>query len=200
MKVSTAEFETSAPSLEACPAPEYPELAFVGRSNVGKSSLINLLSGRRGQLAKVSGAPGKTRLINFFLINNAWRLVDLPGYGYARVSKKERRIFQDFVSDYLVNRENLLGVFVLVDSRLPPQPIDLDFVHWLAECSVPFAVIFTKSDKLSKAALRKNKDVFLESLRERVEGDPDHFVSSAKSGAGRSDILTYIGENLSELG
>lgn len=196
MKINTAEFETSAKSLDTCPAPGVPELAFIGRSNVGKSSLINMLSGRRGQLARVSSTPGKTRLINFFMMDQKWRLVDLPGYGYAKISKKARMIFRDFVSEYLVERENLLGVFVLIDSRLPPQEIDLDYISWLAESEVPFALIFTKSDKLSKTAAQKTVEKFYKVLSERIEGTPDHFVSSAKNGGGKKEILGYIGQNL----
>lgn len=197
MKIKSAEFETSAKSLETCPAPGVPELAFIGRSNVGKSSLINMLSGRRGQLAKVSSTPGKTRLINFFNIDQQWRLVDLPGYGYAKISKKARMIFRDFVSEYLTNRENLLGVFVLIDSRLTPQDIDLDYITWLGEIEAPFALIFTKTDKLSKTAAQKSVDRFLAALSERIEGTPDHFISSSKNGEGKKEILGYIGHNLS---
>ena len=197
MKIHSAEFETSAKSLETCPASGVPELAFVGRSNVGKSSLINMLSGRRGQLAKVSSTPGKTRLINFFLIDQKWRLVDLPGYGYAKVSKKARMIFRDFVTEYLTEREKLLGVFVLIDSRIPPQNIDLDYINWLGESDVAFALIFTKTDKLSKTALQKKVDAFFGELSKRIEGQPDYFVSSAKDGTGKKEILGYIQENLS---
>ena len=196
MKIHSAEFETSAKSLDTCPASGVPELAFVGRSNVGKSSLINMLSGRRGQLAKVSSTPGKTRLINFFLIDQKWRLVDLPGYGYAKVSKKARMIFRDFVTEYLTEREKLLGVFVLIDSRIPPQDIDLDYISWLGESEVAFAIIFTKTDKLSKTAVQKKVTAFFEELSKRIEGQPDYFVSSAKTGAGKKEILGYIGENL----
>lgn len=198
MKIRSAIFETSAKSLETCPEPSVPELAFIGRSNVGKSSLINLLSGRRGQLAKVSGTPGKTRLINFFMIDDRWRLVDLPGYGYAKVSKKARMIFRDFVSDYLVERENLLGVMVLIDNRLPPQAIDLEYIHWLAECSVPFAIIFTKADKVSPTASKNNVNLFFDALAGHIEGIPDHFVTSAKDGTGKSEVLAYIDANLRE--
>lgn len=196
MKIKSAEFETSAKSLDTCPKPSVPELAFIGRSNVGKSSLINMLSGRRGQLAKVSGTPGKTRLINFFMINNNWRLVDLPGYGYAKLSKKARSIFRDFVSEYMTERENLLGTLVLIDSRLSPQDIDLDYITWLAEMNVPFALVFTKADKLSKTAVTKSTDKFFSALDQRIDGRPDHFVTSAKNGSGKAELLNYIGENL----
>lgn len=198
MKIKSAEFEQSASSLETCPAPSVPELAFIGRSNVGKSSLINMLSGRRGQLAKVSNKPGKTRLINFFMIDAQWRLVDLPGYGYAKISKKARMIFRDFVTEYLTGRENLRGVFVLIDSRLPPQDLDLDYITWLGECEVPCALIFTKSDKLSKSAVQKSVSKFFTALGTRIEGQPDYFISSAKTGDGKKELLGYIGENLSE--
>ncbi len=196
MKIKSSRFELSAKSLDTCPAPNLPELAFIGRSNVGKSSLINLLAGSRGSLAKVSGSPGKTRLINFFVINETWRLVDLPGYGYAKVSKKDREVFRDFVSDYLTGRENLLGVFVLIDSRIPPQPIDLDYIHWLAETAVPFALIFTKTDKLSKSACDQARQRFFTDLGSRIEGEPDWFFTSAKSGTGRAELLRYIDDNL----
>ena len=196
MKIKTAEFETSAKSLDTCPPPRVPELAFIGRSNVGKSSLINMLSGKRTQLAKVSGTPGKTRLINFFMIDDKWRLVDLPGYGYAKISKKARAIFRDFVSEYLLERKNLLGVLVLIDSRIPPQDLDLDYISWLAECEIPFALIFTKSDKLSGTAIEKAKESFFEALSERIEGTPDFFISSAKDGSGRKEILGFIGGEL----
>ncbi len=196
MKIKSAEFESSASSLDTCPPPGVPELAFIGRSNVGKSSLINMLSGRRGQLAKVSGTPGKTRLINFFMIDNRWRLVDLPGYGYAKVAKKDRMIFRDFVSEYLLGRENLRGVFVLIDSRLPPQEIDLDYIRWLGESEVAFAIIFTKADKLSATATKRCVDAFMDALGNRIEGRPDYFVTSAKDGTGRKEILGYVGQNL----
>jgi len=196
MKIKSAEFEISASCLDTCPNQSVPELAFIGRSNVGKSSLINMLSGRRGQLAKVSGTPGKTRLINFFMMDQKWRLVDLPGYGYAKISKKARAIFRDFVSEYMQERENLLGVMVLIDSRLPPQDIDLDYITWLGEVEVPFAIIFTKSDKLSKKAIEKTVSRFYNALSERIEGQPDYFISSAKNGDGKQNILSYIGENL----
>ncbi len=196
MKIKTADFETSASSLDTCPAPTLPELAFIGRSNVGKSSLINMLSGRRGQLAKVSSTPGKTRLINFFQIDGLWRLVDLPGYGYAKLSKKTRDIFRDFVTEYLTQRENLLGVLVLIDSRIPPQELDLDYITWLGEVEVPFALVFTKADKLSKSATEKTVKKFFTALAERIEGQPDYFITSSKDGTGKSELLGYIGENL----
>lgn len=196
MKIKTADFETSAKSLDTCPASGVPELAFIGRSNVGKSSLINMLSGRRGQLAKVSSTPGKTRLINFFMIDKSWRLVDLPGYGYAKISKKARMIFRDFVSEYLTQRDNLLGVMVLIDSRLSPQNIDLDYITWLAESEIPFALIFTKADKLSKGAAQKCVDTFYAKLADRIEGQPDYFISSSKAGTGKKEILGYISANL----
>ena len=151
MKIQNAKFKTSAINFDGCPAPDLPEFAFIGRSNVGKSSLINLLTNKEG-LARVSKTPGRTREINFFSINDSWNLVDLPGYGYAKVSKSQRDHFNEFVSDYLLNRETLTGTFVLIDSRHSPQKIDLEFLAWLIEAQLPFALIFTKIDK-SKAKL-----------------------------------------------
>jgi GTP-binding protein len=150
MKIKSAVFKMSAKNLEAAPDWERPEFAFIGRSNVGKSSMINMLSNREG-LAKVSATPGKTQLLNFFIMNEHWSLVDLPGYGYAKVAKSEKINFNESVGDYLEHRENLRQVFVLIDSRLPPQPIDLDFVTWLGDCGVPFSLVFTKADKQSAA-------------------------------------------------
>ena len=165
MKIQSARFKKSAVSLDRCSAPELPEFAFIGRSNVGKSSLINLLTNKDG-LARVSKTPGRTREINFFTINDAWNLVDLPGYGYAKVSKSQRDQFNEFVSDYLLNRESLAGTFVLIDSRHTPQKIDLEFVAWLIEAQLPFALIFTKTDKSKARVVRKNIELFLERMKE----------------------------------
>ena len=197
MKIKSAEFEVSAPDLRACPKWALPEFAFIGRSNVGKSSLINLLTERR-ELAKVSDAPGKTKLINFFLINGAWCLVDLPGYGYAAVGKQRRLEFNDAVAGFISGRRNLRCVFVLIDSRLPPQPIDIEFLRWLEGCAVPFALIFTKTDKQSAAQGRANIDVFKKTMGEWRTELPDILTSSSKTSAGRSDILTYIAATLTK--
>ena len=197
MKINSAEFEVSAPDLRACPKWALPEFAFIGRSNVGKSSLINLLTERR-ELAKVSDAPGKTKLINFFLINGAWCLVDLPGYGYAAVGKQRRLEFNDAVAGFISGRRNLRCVFVLIDSRLPPQPIDIEFLRWLEGCAVPFALIFTKTDKQSASQGRANIDVFKKTMGEWRTELPDILTSSSKTSAGRSDILTYIAATLTK--
>ena len=172
-----------------------PEFAFIGRSNVGKSSLINLLTARR-ELAKVSDAPGKTKLINFFLINGAWCLVDLPGYGYAEVGKQRRLEFNEAVAGFISGRRNLRCVFVLIDSRLPPQPIDIEFLRWLEGCAVPFALIFTKTDKQSASQGRANIDVFKRTMGEWRTELPDILASSSKTSAGRSAILDYIAATL----
>lgn len=197
MKIQSAQFLLSAPDLSACPEPGRAEVAFIGRSNVGKSSLINLLT-RQKDLAKVSATPGKTKLINFFTINDAWHLVDLPGYGYAQVARVDRARFSRTVAEYLERRENLRWVFVLIDSRLSPQPIDLAFLHWLAGRNAPFSLIFTKTDKIKPSALIKAQEVFLESLAEFVEGAPDIFATSTKTGEGRDKILGFIDEALKE--
>ncbi len=197
MKIPSAVFALSAPDLKSCPDSALLEVAFIGRSNVGKSSLINLLTGQK-DLAKVSATPGKTKLINFFLINNAWHLVDLPGYGYAKVSQRDRREFSKAIADYLENRPNLRWVFVLIDSRLSPQAIDLEFLHWLAGRSVPFSLVFTKTDKLKARALQENIARFLASLATVCEGTPDILTSSSKTRDGRTQILGYIQDCLTE--
>jgi len=191
MKIKSAEFEVSAPDLLSCPKWALPEFAFIGRSNVGKSSLVNLLTGRR-ELAKVSDAPGKTKLINFFVINGAWCLVDLPGYGYAAVGKQRRLEFNDAVADFLSGRRNLRCVFVLIDSRLPPQPIDVEFLRWLEGESVPYALVFTKTDKQSALKGHANMEIFKSAMGEWRADLPETFASSSRTGAGRSDILGCI--------
>ncbi|MDP4939362.1 MAG: ribosome biogenesis GTP-binding protein YihA/YsxC [Verrucomicrobiales bacterium] len=193
MKITSARFATSFDSVESCPAAVLPEFAFIGRSNVGKSSLINMLCNQAG-LAKVSSSPGHTRLINFFVVNEDWCLVDLPGYGYARAPKSERNRFNDFVADYLEFREGLTHVFVLIDSRHDPQKIDIDFVTWLVEKAVPFSLIFTKSDKLKPSKVAANRDLFLTALSEYVDGQPPTFITSVKDKTGRMDVLSAIRE------
>ncbi|MGH7946689.1 MAG: ribosome biogenesis GTP-binding protein YihA/YsxC [Opitutaceae bacterium] len=191
MKINSAEFEVSAPDLCACPVWALPEFAFIGRSNVGKSSLINLLAGRR-DLAMVSDAPGKTKLINFFVINGAWSLVDLPGYGYASVGRQRRLEFNEAVADFLASRRNLRCVFVLIDSRLPPQQIDLDFLRWLQDCSRSFALIFTKTDKQSATRTGASIERFRKALGEFRREMPDMLTTSSKTRDGRSEVLNYI--------
>lgn len=195
MKIKSADFEVSAPDLATCPRSELPEFAFIGRSNVGKSSLINLLCERK-ELAKVSATPGKTKLINFFRINGNWSLVDLPGYGYAHVGKQQRAEFNEAVAEYLQQRKNIVCVFVLIDSRLPPQRIDLDFINWLAGCEVPFAVVFTKTDKHSATQLAANVKLFEETVFTGWEELPATFMTSSKTKNGRTEILNFIGAAL----
>lgn len=192
MKINTARFATSAAGLEDCPEAELPEFAFIGRSNVGKSSLLNTLCNQKG-LARVSGKPGHTRLINFYVVNEEWCMVDLPGYGYAKAPKADRHRFNDFVADYLEFREGLTHVLVLIDSRLEPQKIDVDFVTWLVECGVPFSLVYTKSDKMKPGRIKANQELFLKALSEYVDGIPPIFTTSAKSSDGRLDVLRSIG-------
>ncbi len=191
MKIKTAVFEVSAPGLDLCPKWALPEFAFIGRSNVGKSSLINLLAERR-ELAKVSDLPGKTRLINFYVMNDRWSLVDLPGYGYAHVSKKERIGFNDAVAEFLEQRRNLARVFVLIDSRLPPQAIDLEFVEWLGRCRAPHVLVFTKTDKQSAAKTEANIALFKAQIAKWRSDPPEVFLSSARTKTGRTEILGCI--------
>jgi len=215
MKIKTAEFLTSATGLRDCPPDDLPEFAMIGRSNVGKSSLINMLTERRG-LARVSGTPGKTRLLNFFNIASAsaggaggagararaggWRLVDLPGYGYAKVAQEQRADFGDAIADYIERRENLLCVFVLIDSRLEPQRIDVDFIQWLGERDVPHALVFTKIDKQSAGATGANVERLKQTLRAWRAELPPVFLSSSETKAGRGEILRFIEEMLRGAG
>lgn len=191
MPVKQAEFLVSNSDPALCPPPTRPEYAFIGRSNVGKSSLINMLTGR-SSLAKISGKPGKTQLINHFLIDKSWYLVDLPGYGYAQVSKAEREKFAALIDGYLTGRPNLLCIFVLVDARIEPQKIDLDFMSNLGERGLPFVIVFTKTEKLSAAKLQAALDKYRSVLLEEWEEAPQFFVTSAITGAGREDILSFI--------
>ena len=180
-----------------CPKGLLPEYAFIGRSNVGKSSLINMLTARKS-LAKTSGRPGKTQLINHFLINGNWHLVDLPGYGYARVSKSSKKVFQKFITDYFGLREQLVSAFVLVDIRHKPQPIDLEFMQWCGESDVPFSIAFTKADKLKPGAADKNVAIYREELLKSWEEVPEMFVTSAEKKLGGDLILDYI-QNTNEM-
>ena len=196
MKINSAEFEISNSRADQCPKSNIPEYAFIGRSNVGKSSLINMLTQRKG-LAMTSSTPGKTMLINHFRINDEWYLVDLPGYGYAKRSKKDQEKLQNIISFYVLEREQLTNLLVLIDSRLKPQKIDLEFIEWLGENGVPFSIIFTKADKNKKGELRKNVDTFLATLREQWEELPPHFITSSESRLGREELLNYI-ENINK--
>lgn len=191
MEIKSAEFVISNSQIDKCPQHSMPEYAFIGRSNVGKSSLINMLTGRKG-LAMTSATPGKTLLINHFLINSNWYLVDLPGYGYAQRGKKEQEKLKRIIEDYVLEREQLTSLFVLIDSRLEPQPIDLEFITWLGENDVPFGIIFTKADKLGRGGLAENVRRFLDRLSEEWEELPPYFISSSKDRTGRDDILGYI--------
>jgi GTP-binding protein len=194
MIIKSSEFVVSNSDVAKCPDSKLPEYAFIGRSNVGKSSLINMITARKS-LAKTSGRPGKTQLINHFLINKEWHLVDLPGYGYARVSKSIKKIFQKFITQYFDHREQMLCAFVLIDSRHNPQPIDLEFMQWLGEHGVPFCIIFTKADKLKPNALARNVEAYKEKMLETWEEMPEYFITSSTSDLGREEVLKYI-ENL----
>ena len=191
VKIDSATYLISAPSVELCPESTLPEYAFIGRSNVGKSSLVNMLTGN-SRLAKTSATPGKTMMINYFLINGRWHLVDLPGYGFAKRSKKEQEKFQQMISGYVLHRQQMTCLFVLVDSRHEPQRIDLDFIQWLGENEVPFALVFTKGDKLGKTKLGANVAAYLRALSEQWEELPPHFVTSSVTRAGRDELLNYI--------
>ena len=195
MKIKSATFELSAPNLAACPRLPLPEFALIGRSNVGKSSLINLLAEKRA-LAKVSDLPGKTRLLNFFLFNANWRLADLPGYGYAHVSKQERAAFNEAVASYLTRRDTLRHTYVLIDSRLPPQGIDIEFLAWLRGAAVPHSLVFTKADKQSKSATQGAIDRYRATvLRDHVP-EPAIFTTSSKTKEGRQELLAHIAGQL----
>ncbi|MDN3724341.1 ribosome biogenesis GTP-binding protein YihA/YsxC [Aequorivita sp. SDUM287046] len=191
MQIKSAEFLMSNSEVAKCPKDRLPEYAFIGRSNVGKSSLINMLMQRKS-LAKTSGRPGKTQLINHFLVNKNWYLVDLPGYGYARVSKSSKKTFQKFITNYFEKREQMVLAFVLVDCRHEPQPIDLDFMQWLGESGIPFNIIFTKADKLKTKALERNIATYTEKMLESWEEMPAFFVTSASNSIGREEVLQYI--------
>ncbi|MDP4625893.1 MAG: ribosome biogenesis GTP-binding protein YihA/YsxC [Akkermansiaceae bacterium] len=195
MQIKSATFHISARNAEAAPEWDRPEFALIGRSNVGKSSMINMLTNKAG-LAKVSATPGKTQLLNFFVMNEVWSLVDLPGYGFAKVAKNQKIDFNESVGDYLESRENLRRVFTLIDSRLPPQRIDIDFINWLGETGVPFALIFTKADKQSPTKTKANVDTFLAAMPEHLKGTAPVIVSSSKDRTGRLEILRMIQQGL----
>jgi GTP-binding protein len=191
MHIKSAEFITSNSDAAKCPKDRLPEYAFIGRSNVGKSSLINMLTSRKS-LAKTSGRPGKTQLINHFLINHDWFLVDLPGYGYAKVSKSIKKVFQKFITQYLEQREQLVTAFVLVDIRHKPQPVDQDFMQYLGEKGIPFSIIFTKADKLKPKAIDNHVEDYKNILLETWEEMPNYFITSSSKDIGKDEVLQYI--------
>ena len=192
MRIKNARFVVSNSRVAQCPNTNLPEFAFIGRSNVGKSSLINMLTDRK-KLAKTSGRPGKTQLINHFLINEKWHLVDLPGYGYARVSKKNKKAFQKYITDYFLERKQLVNAFVLVDIRHEPQPIDIEFMEWMGTQQIPFSIIFTKADKLSERVIQTTVTAYLNTLLEGAWVEtPPHFVTSSTSRMGKDAVLAYI--------
>ena len=193
MEIKTATFVISNTDISKCPSPDKPEYAFIGRSNVGKSSLINMLTNNK-KLAKTSGRPGKTQLINHFLINDEWYLVDLPGYGYAKTSKAKRFEFTKFIEKYLKERENLMNTFVLIDSRLEPQKNDVEFLNWMGHNQLPFSIVFTKIDKLSSTELQKNLAKYKKELLKYWEEIPPTFSTSSTSKFGREKLLNYIGD------
>jgi len=196
MEITSAEFVISNTDVKKCPAGTFPEYAFIGRSNVGKSSLINMLTARKG-LAMTSATPGKTMLINHFLINKNWYLVDLPGYGYARRGQKGKDQIRTIIEDYILEREQMTNLFLLIDSRLEPQKIDLEFMEWLGENGIPFSIIFTKADKLKSGRLKMNINAYLRELSKQWEELPPYFISSSENRTGRTEILDYI-ENINK--
>lgn len=193
MEIKNSQFVISAPTVEKCPKDNKPEYAFIGRSNVGKSSLINMLCNHKG-LAKTSATPGKTLLINLFLVNREWYLVDLPGYGYAKRSKSVQDQLQRMISSYILQRQQLVNVFVLIDIRHDPQKIDREFIDWLGVSSVPFSIVFTKADKLGPVKARQNAERWMESLGDTWETLPPYFITSSEKKTGRQEVIDYIGQ------
>ncbi|MCI4670737.1 MAG: ribosome biogenesis GTP-binding protein YihA/YsxC [Bacteroidia bacterium] len=193
MDIKNAEFVKSSQTVQQFPAPDRPEYAFTGRSNVGKSSLINYLCNRKN-LAKTSSTPGKTQLVNHFLINDYWYLVDLPGYGYAKISKKIKQGFAGMIEDYLLNRENLVNIFVLIDSKIPPQDIDLDFIDYLGGHELPFSIVFTKTDKAKRSEFAKNQEAFKNEMNKSWEELPPMFYTSSSKRKGKEELLAYIND------
>ncbi|MBQ5937602.1 MAG: YihA family ribosome biogenesis GTP-binding protein [Bacteroidaceae bacterium] len=191
MLIKSAEYVISSARVDQCPQGELPEFAFIGRSNVGKSSLINMLTGRAG-LAKTSATPGKTILINHFLINKEWYLVDLPGYGYAKRGQQQRDELQRMITGYILRREQMMNLFLLIDARHEPQRIDMEFIEWLGENGIPFSIVFTKADKLSKGKLAANIKHYLAELSKQWEELPPHFITSSETKQGKEEVLSYI--------
>src|SRR5690606_21308009 len=199
MQIKSATFIVSNTDVSKCPNEPLPEYAFIGRSNVGKSSLINMLTERKS-LAKISGRPGKTQLINHFKINDNWFLVDLPGYGYAKVSKTAKSKFQKFITTYFTQRKQLVSAFILIDIRHSPQKIDMEFMQWLGENEIPFSIIFTKADKLKPKAIERNIEEYLKAMLDDVwEVTPDYFITSSSKGIGRDELLNYIDQINKEI-
>ncbi|WP_298754837.1 ribosome biogenesis GTP-binding protein YihA/YsxC [uncultured Psychroserpens sp.] len=198
MVIKTAEFIVSNSDVDKCPKNQIPEYAFIGRSNVGKSSLINMLTNHKN-LAKTSGRPGKTQLINHFMINKEWFLVDLPGYGYARVSKTAKKKFQKFITNYFETRRQLVSAFVLVDVRHEPQKIDLEFMEYLGVNQIPFSIIFTKADKLKPKAIERNVEVYCQELLKTWEDVPNYFITSSSKAIGRDEVLQFINDTNTEI-
>jgi GTP-binding protein len=199
MQIKTAEYVISSPSFDKCPKPDKPEFAFIGRSNVGKSSLINMLTNQKN-LAKTSAQPGKTQLINHFIVNKSWYLVDLPGYGYAKRSQTDRRRWEQMIENYLRKRENLVNVFVLIDARHEPQKIDLEFVNQLGKWQVPFTLVFTKIDKEKPGAVQRHVKNFIDKMREEWEFLPQVFATSAEKKIGRDEIMQFIFQCIESVG
>ncbi|MFC0263392.1 ribosome biogenesis GTP-binding protein YihA/YsxC [Fontibacter flavus] len=195
--IKKASFLISNTDYKKCPAPTKPEFAFIGRSNVGKSSLVNMLTGNKN-LAKTSGKPGKTQLINHFMIDDNWFMVDLPGYGFAKVSKSIKNTWEKMISDYLTNRDNLVALCVLIDSRLDPQKIDLEFITWCGQHEIPFILVFTKSDKQGKSKTFANVAKFLEAAREIFGEDPQYFITSAQTTDGKEELINFIEAEVQE--
>ena len=195
MEIMHSEFVSSVADIKNCPSPDKPEFAFIGRSNVGKSSLINMLTNRKG-LAKISVKPGKTQTINHFIINKLWYLVDLPGYGYASVSRSKRFSWGKMIENYLLKRENLYCIFILIDSRLKPQAIDLSFIEWAGSKGIPLCIVFTKTDKLNKNEVQKNKGIFENTLLKSWEELPPMIMTSATEKKGKKEVLSFIKEAL----
>lgn len=197
MKIRSAEFVISNTEVDKCPAPTIPEYAFIGRSNVGKSSLLNMIT-QKSKLAKTSGRPGKTQLINHFLINEEWYLTDLPGYGFAKTSKMNRKKWSIFIEEYLLTRKNLLNTFILIDSRLEPQKNDIEFMEWCGQKGLAFSMVFTKTDKLSKVNLQKNLAFYKKEMLKSWEELPPLFITSSTTNVGRDEVLNYI-EEINEM-
>lgn len=193
MEIKKSEFVISAPTVSKCPKDDKPEYAFIGRSNVGKSSLINMLCNHKG-LAKTSATPGKTLLINHFIINNEWYLVDLPGYGFAKRSKTVQQKLEQMIASYILQRKQLINVFVLIDIRHEQQKIDREFIDWLGESNVPFTIVFTKADKLGPGKAKQNAQKWLEQLKDRWETLPPYYITSSEKKLGREELLAYINE------